>query len=58
MTLHVNIANPTVSTASQGFIDASRGAAGWEGQHWEETISVPAITLDALIERHGAAGLR
>ena len=54
VTLHVNIANPTVSTASQGFIDASRGAEGWEGQHWEETISVPATTLDALIERHGA----
>ena len=51
--LHVNIANPTVSTASQVFIDASRGAEGWEGQHWEETISVPAITLDALIEKHG-----
>jgi FkbM family methyltransferase len=51
--LHVNIANPTVSTASQGFIDASQGAPGWEGQHWDETISVPAITLDALIETHG-----
>jgi FkbM family methyltransferase len=52
--LHVNIANPTVSTASEVFIEASRGAEGWEGQHWEETISVPAITLDALIEKHGA----
>lgn len=52
--LHVNIANPTVSTASQLFIEASRGAQGWEGQHWEETISVPAITLDVLIEKHGA----
>jgi FkbM family methyltransferase len=54
VTLHVNIANPTVSTASEVFIEASRGAEGWEGQHWEETISVPAITLDALIEQHGA----
>lgn len=52
--LHVNIANPTVSTASEVFIEASRGAEGWEGQHWEETISVPALTLDALIEKYGA----
>ena len=52
--LHVNIANPTVSTASEVFIEASRGAAGWEGQHWDETISVPAMTLDALIAKHGA----
>ena len=52
--LHVNIANPTVSTASEVFIEASRGAAGWEGQHWDEIISVPAITLDALIAKHGA----
>jgi FkbM family methyltransferase len=52
--LHVNIANPTVSTASPVFIEASRGAAGWEGQHWDETICVPAITLDALIGKHGA----
>ena len=54
VTLHVNIANPTVSTASEVFIEASRGAEGWEGQHWDETISVPAITLDALIAKHGA----
>ena len=54
VTLHVNIANPTVSTASEVFIEASRGAAGWEGQHWDRAISVPAMTLDALIETHGA----
>lgn len=53
LTLHVNIANPTVSTASDVFIEASRGAEGWEGQHWDETISVPAVTLDGLIETHG-----
>ncbi len=51
--LHVNVANPTVSTASAVFIEASRGAAGWEGQHWETAISVPAVTLDALIAAHG-----
>jgi FkbM family methyltransferase len=51
---HVNLANPTVSTASEEFIRATRGASGWEGQHWDETISVPLVTLDMLIEKHGA----
>jgi len=51
---HVNLANPTVSTASKDFIAAARGASGWEGQHWDETISVPLVTLDMLIEKHGA----
>ena len=50
---HVNLANPTVSTASNDFIAAARGASGWEGQHWDETISVPLITLDMLIKQHG-----
>lgn len=50
---HVNLANPTVSTASRDFISASHGVSGWEGQHWDEIISVPLVTLDRLIERHG-----
>ena len=53
-TFHVNLANPTVSTASKDFIAAARGASGWEGQHWDETIRVPLVTLDMLIEQHGA----
>ncbi|WP_088342489.1 MULTISPECIES: FkbM family methyltransferase [Rhodomicrobium] len=53
VTFHVNTANPTVSTASLGFMDAARGAEGWEGQNWDETISVPAVTLDELIAQHG-----
>ena len=51
--LKINIDNPTVSTASSAFIDAARGAQGWEGQAWEKTIVVPVTTLDALIEAHG-----
>jgi FkbM family methyltransferase len=51
--LRVNIDNPTVTTASGAFIDAARGAAGWEGQSWEKTITVAMTTLDALIETHG-----
>ncbi|MBX2806231.1 MAG: FkbM family methyltransferase [Hyphomicrobiales bacterium] len=50
---HVNLANPTISTASKDFIDAASGASGWEGQCWDETISVPVVTLDMLIEQYG-----
>lgn len=53
MTLRVNSANPTVSTASDAFIRAAGGAAGWEGQSWDRAVEVPLATLDALIARHG-----
>ena len=53
LSMKINIDNPTVSTASGAFIDAARGAQGWEGQVWEKTIVVPVTTLDALIEAHG-----
>ena len=49
----INVDNPTVSTASSAFIDAAKGAQGWEGQVWEKAIVVPVTTLDALIEAHG-----
>ena len=49
----INVDNPTVSTASDAFVQAARGAAGWEGQVWDRSISVPATTLDALIAAHG-----
>ena len=51
--LHINSANPTVSTAAPAFIAASTGAAGWEGQVWDHTIPVPVTTLDTLIATHG-----
>ena len=51
--LHVNSANPTVSTASADFVRAADGARGWEGQAWDREITVPATTLDALIAAHG-----
>ena len=53
LTMMVNIDNPTVSTASNAFIDAARGAQGWQGQIWDKTIVVPMTTLDALIEAYG-----
>ncbi|WP_444947381.1 FkbM family methyltransferase [Micromonospora ureilytica] len=51
--LHVNSANPTVSTASPDFVRAAQGAGGWEGQVWDTDIEVPVVTVDALIETYG-----
>lgn len=53
LTLRINSANPTVSTASTDFISAADGAGGWEGQVWDTSIEVPCTTLDALIGQHG-----
>ncbi|HZM48296.1 MAG TPA: FkbM family methyltransferase [Burkholderiales bacterium] len=52
LTLQVNSANPTVTTASSAFVRAARGARGWEGQFWDCQIEVAATTLDALISVH------
>src|SRR5438105_8099293 len=41
VTLMINIANPTISTASIAFIEATQDAPGWQGQHWDKSISVP-----------------
>jgi FkbM family methyltransferase len=53
LTLRINSANPTVSTASADFIRAADGAGGWEGQVWDRSIEVPCTTLDALVAAHG-----
>jgi FkbM family methyltransferase len=53
LTLRVNSANPTVSTASGAFIGAADGAGGWEGQVWDTEIEVPCTTLDGLIAQYG-----
>lgn len=53
LTLHINSANPTVTTASTDFVKAADGAGGWEGQRWDKAIDVPVTTLDALIAQHG-----
>lgn len=49
----VNSANPTVSTASADFVAAAAGAAGWEGQVWDGSITVPCLTLEGLVRAHG-----
>ena len=54
VTFKINSANPTVSTASTEFVSAADGAGGWEGQVWDQEITVPCTTLDELIARFGA----
>src|SRR5690348_7322832 len=44
--LKLNLANPTVSTASEEFVAAARGAPGWDRQAWTRRITVPMTTLD------------
>lgn len=51
--LHVNSANPAVSTVSRAFMAAAAGSAGWQGQAWDDKIRVTATTLDQLMARHG-----
>jgi FkbM family methyltransferase len=53
LTLHINSANPTVTTASTEFVKAADGAGGWEGQVWDREIEVPVTTLDTLIAQYG-----
>ena len=54
VTLKINSANPTVSTASNEFVSAADGADGWEGQVWDREVAVPCTTLDKLIAQFGA----
>ncbi len=51
--LRINSANPTVATASEAFVAAAAGAAGWEGQVWDGALRLPVTTLDALADAHG-----
>jgi FkbM family methyltransferase len=53
LTLAINSANPTVSTASREFVAAADGAGGWEGQRWDQEIVVPVTTLDRLVAQYG-----
>jgi FkbM family methyltransferase len=52
--MQINVANPTISTASQAFIAAAASSPRWDSEQWTATVSVPVITLDDLIVRHGA----
>jgi FkbM family methyltransferase len=52
-TLRLNRANPTVATASEAFLSAAAGAPGWEGQRWDDALTLPVTTLDALAAEYG-----
>jgi len=49
----INADNPTVSSVSAAFVDAARGAPGWETQRWTNSAEIDVTTLDALIAKHG-----
>jgi FkbM family methyltransferase len=49
----INADNPTVSSVSPAFVDAARGAPGWETQRWTRSVEIVVTTLDALIAKHG-----
>ncbi|MFW5654759.1 MAG: FkbM family methyltransferase [Roseicyclus sp.] len=51
--MFLNGANPTVATVARAFVEAARGAPGWEAEVWDGRVTVPVTTLDALIARHG-----
>jgi FkbM family methyltransferase len=51
--IHLNLINPTVSTVSTAFIAAAGDTPGWTDQRWNRRRSVPQITLDTLVQRHG-----
>jgi FkbM family methyltransferase len=51
--MHLNLDNPTVSTASAELIQAAARDRNWRGQRWERQVTVPVTTLDALIARFG-----
>ena len=51
--LHVNTANPTVSSLSSDFLSAADGAQGWAQEVWDSEITVRVVTADGLIRRYG-----
>jgi FkbM family methyltransferase len=51
--LLVNLANPTLTTASPTFVVAAGNAKGWRNERWKQRLRVSAVTLDQLIESHG-----
>jgi FkbM family methyltransferase len=53
LTLCVNTANPTVSTASLEFVAKASGQPGWEGQTWDDARRVNAVALDLLVRSYG-----
>jgi FkbM family methyltransferase len=51
--LYLSPAHPTVATLSQPWIAAVQQADSFAHVRWEQAVTVPVTTLDALIERFG-----
>ncbi|PVZ07782.1 FkbM family methyltransferase [Actinomycetospora cinnamomea] len=51
--LGISRATPTVSTMSADWRATVSGDAGFAAVRWEDTVSVPVTTLDALVATHG-----
>lgn len=53
-TLHISRRTPTVTTLSAGWMAAVQRADSFADVRWEEQVTVPVTTLDALVARYGA----
>ncbi len=53
VTLRVNSANPTVSSASNEFITAANSAPNWQQENWDTALKVPSMTLERLLSQYG-----
>jgi FkbM family methyltransferase len=50
--LHIG-SHSTLSTLSNEWLQAAQSSPRFKGISWKETISVPVVTLDSLIEKYG-----
>lgn len=51
--LHLNLPNPTVTTASAHFIECASSTPSFSNERWQQVIEVPATTIDTLIAEYG-----
>jgi FkbM family methyltransferase len=52
-TLHVSNATPALSTLSDKWLTIAQRTDRFSGAVWDQEISVPTITLDALVAQYG-----
>ncbi len=53
VTLHLSARHPTLTTVSDRWVDRASAVAGFSHVRWDQTVSVPACTVDDLIARYG-----
>ncbi|WP_137128973.1 FkbM family methyltransferase [Rhizobium sp. FY34] len=52
--LHISSRHPTVTSISTDFLAKAKSAEGFQSVTWDQTITVPMVTLDELIRRYGS----